>query len=211
MLGRYLRHDSDPDGTTDTPTRRRPERCRISGDRSPTAGGGRSVQPSNIVAIWNRGPAGTTFVEDDGRWAATRKQHLSRGTPRPARPTPTRSRCHASELYAALTATWNSAESPGQVVPDGCHGIRMESTDLNATPRDAEQPRATVHVHEERVAADADGPVETPFSNVSITFHAVRPYPARRTWCAGSRGTARSRAGPPVAIVTSRPAERARP
>jgi hypothetical protein len=159
----------NPDGTTDTPTGGAGT-LQISATASPTAGGGGQYNPSNIVAIWIEGPAGTTFVKTIGRWAATRKQHLvAWNTAAGTTDADAVSGATRASYTPPLTATWNLQNRQGQVVPDGMYTIRMESTDLNATL--ATQNNQGTFTFMKSASPQMQTALSNGgFSNVSITF-----------------------------------------
>ena len=93
---------------------------------------GGNYAPRNIVAVWVEGPGGV-FQKTLGRWAGTRKSHLSGWIAKAGNnDTDAVSGATRQNHTTPLTVTWDFKNKAGVLVPDGAYTVRMELADSNS-------------------------------------------------------------------------------
>ncbi len=135
---------------------------------------GGNYAPRNIVAVWIEGPDGV-FQKTIGRWAGTRKSHLSGWIAKAgAADADAISGATRQNHTAPLTVTWDFKNKAGAAVPDGAYTVRMELADSNSsTP--AQNNQGTFTFQKNGTSSSTTGGSNGGFVNVAVNYVAGAP------------------------------------
>jgi MYXO-CTERM domain-containing protein len=130
---------------------------------------GGNYAPRNIVAVWIEGPGGV-FQKTIGRWAGTRKSHLSGWLAKAGNNDADAITGATRQNHTApLTVTWDFKNKAGAAVPNGAYTVRMELADSNSsTP--AQNNQGTFTFQKNGTSSSTTGGSNGGFVNVAVNY-----------------------------------------